>query len=304
MKPDVKNIESSVKGRLQNKAKETNRPYAEVLQYYGMERFLYRFSQSDDAGQFILKGALMFTVWNIPERRTTVDIDFLARFDNQVKNIESVIRDVCQMKVPADGLVFDAKTVKGQRIKEDADYAGVRVKFFGFLEKSKIPMQIDFGFGDVITPQPSTIDYPTILNFPAPHLQGYTFESVVAEKFEAMIKLGLLNSRMKDFYDIWLMSRQMNFEGVKLAAAIKATFDHRKTLLPIQTQLFADEIYDEKSDRSAMWKAFLRMKQIKTAPASLDEVARAIEDFLLEPVKSIMTGKEQGLKWHAPGPWK
>ena len=228
-----------MKGRLQSKAKETNQPYAEVLQYYGMERFLYRFAQSDYAGQFILKGALMFAVWDVPARRTTVDIDFLGRVDNKVENIESVMRDVCKIKVPADGLVFDAKTVKGERIKEGADYEGVRVKFFGFLEKSKIPMQIDVDFGDVITPKPLTIDYPTILSFPPPHLQGYTFESVVAEKFEAMIKLGVLNSRMKDFYDIWLMTRQMNFEGKKLASAIKATFDNRETPLPANSPLFA-----------------------------------------------------------------
>ncbi len=303
MKSGIKNIGASVQGRLQNKAKETNRPYAEVLQYYGMERFLYRFSQSDYAEQFILKGALMFTVWDIPERRTTVDIDFLGRIDNKVENIESLVRDVCKIKVPADGLVFDAKTVKGQRIKENADYEGVRVKFFGFLEKSKIPMQIDVGFGDVITPKPSMIDYPTILNFPAPHLQGYTFESVVAEKFEAMIKLGLLNSRMKDFYDVWLMTRQMNFDGKKLAAAIKATFENRETSLPAKAPLFAEEIYNEKSDRAPMWKAFLRKKQIKNAPESFAEVARSLEAFLSESVKAIATGKESAKTWHAPGPW-
>ena len=304
MKSDIKNIEASVKSRLQNKAKETNRPYAEVLQYYGMERFLYRFSQSDYAGQFILKGALMFTVWDIPARRTTVDIDFLGRIDNKVENIESVVRNICKIKVPDDGLVFDTKTVKGERIKEDADYEGVRVKFFGFLEKSKIPMQIDVGFGDVITPKPSTIDYPTILNFPAPHLQGYTFESVVAEKFEAMIKLGILNSRMKDFYDIWLMARQMNFEGKKLATAIKATFENRETQLPTNAPLFAEEIYNEKSGSAAMWKAFLRKKQIQIAPDSLEEVAGSIEAFLLEPVKAIATGKEFFKSWRVPGLWK
>ena len=114
----------------------------------------------------------MFTVWDVPQRRTTVDIDFLARFDNQIEKIEQVIRDVCAVKTPADGLIFDAKTVKGKRIKEDADYEGVRVKFLGFLEKSKIPMQIDIGFGDVITPKPSEVDYPTLLDFPAQHLKG------------------------------------------------------------------------------------------------------------------------------------
>ena len=126
----------------------------------------------------------------------------------------------------------------------------------------------------------------------------------MAEKFEAMVKLGLLNSRMKDFYDIWLMTQQMNFDGKKLAAAIKATFENRETPLPAKAPLFAKEIYDEKSGSAAMWKAFLRKKQIKTAPDSLAEVARSIEAFLSESVKAVTIGKESAKTWHAPGPWQ
>ena len=129
MKKDIINVQASVRAQLQNKAKKTNRPFAEVLQYYGMERFLYRFSKSQYARQFILKGALMFTAWNISQRRTTLDIDFLARFDNQISSIEKVIRDICKIKIVSDGLFYDAETVRGQRIKEDADYEGVRIKF-------------------------------------------------------------------------------------------------------------------------------------------------------------------------------
>lgn len=291
MKPPVKNVEASVRGRLQDRARKTNRPFAEILQYYGMERFLYRFAQSKYAKSFILKGALMFTVWNVPQRRTTVDIDFLARFDNQIKKIEEVMREVCNTKTPADGLIFDAKAVKGERIKEDAEYEGVRAKFLGFLEKSKIPMQIDIGFGDVITPKPSKVEYPTILDFPAPHLHGYNFETVMAEKFETMIKLGSLNSRMKDFYDIWLMTRQFTFDGNNLAAAIKATFKHRKTELPSGKPIFPVEMYDEKSVQATMWKAFLKKGQLKNAPDTLNAVAKAIEEFLSKPI-TIITSKE------------
>ncbi len=159
MKDEIKNIEASVRGRLQNKARETNRPFSEVLQYYAMERFLYRFSQSDFSDKFILKGALMFTVWDVPERRTTMDIDFMARYDNKVASIEEVVKKVCAVKVTPDGLIFDSNTAMGRKIKEDADYEGVRVKFTGFLERSRIAMQIDFGFGDVIYPKPkSTLD--------------------------------------------------------------------------------------------------------------------------------------------------
>ena len=258
MKKDIKNMQASIRALLQNKAKETRRPFSEILQYYGMERFLYRFSRSKYADKFILKGALMFTVWHVSERRTTLDIDFSAHYDNQTSSIEKVIKDVCNFAVVPDGLIFDTATIRGRKIKEDADYEGVRVKFLGFLERSRITMQIDVGFGDVIYPKPKTIDYPVILDFPKPHLKGYTAESVVSEKFEAMVKLGLLNSRMKDFYDIRLMMRQFDFNGSELAEALKRTFRHRKTYLPEHRPLFAEEIYDEKSDRQILWKAFLK----------------------------------------------
>ena len=172
MKKEIKNIEASIKAQLKNKAKKVNRPFAEILQYYGMERFLYRLSQSKYADKFILKGALLFTVWDIPERRTTLDIDFLARFDNEVTAIETVIKDVCNVEVNPDGLKFDPKTVEGRIIKEDADYEGVRIKFIGFLDRAHIPMQIDFGFGDIVYPKTKIIDYPVILDLPRPQLKG------------------------------------------------------------------------------------------------------------------------------------
>lgn len=304
MKKDIKNIEASIRARLQNKAKETNRPFSEILQYYGMERFLYRFSRSKYSDKFILKGALMFTVWQVPERRTTLDIDFLARYDNKVADIEMVMKDVCNMPVEPDGLMFDSKTVKGRKIKEDADYEGVRVKFMGFLERSRIPMQIDVGFGDIIYPKPKIIDYPIILDFPKPHLKGYPAESVVSEKFEAMVKLGLLNSRMKDFYDIWLMMRQFDFNGSNLSEALKRTFEHRKTLFPQSKPLFAEEIYDEKSDRQTLWKAFLKKGDIRHVPEKLAITAKDIEEFLIRPLNAINKGQGFEEEWKAPGPWK
>lgn len=304
MKKVVTNIQASIRDRLRNKAKETNRPFAEVLQYYGMERFLYRFGRSKYADKFVLKGALLFTVWQIPERRTTLDIDFLARYDNQVASIEAVIRHVCDVSVEPDGLIFDAKTIQGRKIKEDADYEGVRVKFMGFLERSHIPMQIDMGFGDIVYPKTKVIDYPVILDFPKPQLKGYPPESVISEKFEAMIKLGLLNSRMKDFYDIWLMIRQFNFNGSDLAEALKRTFEHRKTNIPAGKPLFVEEIYDEKSDRQTLWKAFLRKGNIKHAPEKLTITAKEIENFLIKPLDAINKAQEFVGEWKAPGQWK
>ncbi len=304
MKSDAVNMPASVRARLQNIAKETSRPFAEILQYYGMERLLYRFSKSPYAAGFILKGALMFTAWDIPQRRTTLDIDFSARFDNQINSIEKVIKDICKIAVISDGLVFDSKTVRGQRIKEDADYEGVRVKFVGFLERSRIPMQIDIGFGDIIHPKPKIIDYPVILDLPKPHLKGYPPESVVSEKFEAMMKLGLLNSRMKDFYDIWLLMRKFDFSGTILTEALKKTFNNRKTELPQRRPLFAQEIYDNKSDRQTLWMAFLRKNDIKNAPDKLSAIAKTIEKFLIKPLGAIKKGKGFNETWKAAGKWE
>lgn len=304
MKKDIKNIPASIRAQLQNKAKESNRPFSEILQYYGMERFLYRFSRSQYTDKFTLKGALMFNVWQVPERRTTLDIDFLARFDNQITSIEKVIKDVCNVSVVSDGLNFDPETIKGQRVKEDADYEGVRIKFLGYLERSRIPMQIDVGFGDIIYPKSEVINYPAILNLPKPHLKGYPAESMISEKFEAMIKLGLLNSRMKDFYDIWIIMCQFNFNGSKLAEALKRTFEHRKTSLPQGKPLFAEEIYDERSDRQTLWKAFLKKGDIKYTPEKLSIIAREIEDFLIEPLDAVNKKYEFNGKWEAHGQWK
>jgi hypothetical protein len=304
MKKDIINLQASVRSRLQTKAKETNRPFAEILQYYGMERFLFRLGKSAYSRHFILKGALMFTAWNIPQRRTTLDIDLLARFDNQISSIEQVIKDVCKITVVSDGLVFDPETVRGQRIKEDADYEGVRVKFVGFLERSRIPMQIDIGFGDIVYPRPRIFDYPVILDLPKPHLKGYPLESVVSEKFEAMVKLGLLNSRMKDFYDIWLMMLQFDFDGLNLTEALKRTFEHRKMELPQKRPLFAEEIYDGQSDRQTLWTAFLRKSDIKHASDKLSATAKAIEGFLIKPLDAIHKGMEFKKIWKASRTWE
>ena len=303
MKKNIKNLQASVRDRLLNIAQETNRPFSEILQYYGIERFLYRFGCSKYADKFVLKGALMFTVWQVSERRTTLDIDFLANYNNQVATIEKVIKQICKVPVTPDGLTFDAETVKGQKIKEEMEYEGVRVKFIGLLGRSRIPMQIDVGFGDVVYPRPKIIDYPVILDFPKPHLKGYSPESIVSEKFEAMVKLGLLNSRMKDFYDIWLMMRQFNFNGLHLVEALKRTFKRRKTTLPEDRPFFAEEIYDEKSDRQTLWRAFLRKRDIKIAPERLSDTARKIEEFLMEPLDAIKSNYEFHKVWKKSGVW-
>lgn len=280
MKRGIKNLPASIRAKLQNIAEEEGRPFLEVLQYYAMERFLYRLNRSQHADNFVLKGALMMIAWQIPERRTTLDIDLSAQADNSLDSIEEIIRDICSTAVTPDAVVFDPKTVKGERIKEDADYEGVRIKFKGHLDTAHISMQIDIAFGDVIYPKPELINYPSILDFPAPNLKGYPPESIISEKLEAAIALGAINSRMKDFYDIWLIMRRFKIDTIKLTEAIKKTFEHRNTSLPTKRPLFAEEIYDEASDRQTLWRAFIEKGEIKHVPESLSAVALEIEDYL------------------------
>jgi len=224
-----KNIAASVRQRLLDKARETGRTFSELLQYFAMERFLYRLSKSPYANNFVLKGALMLTVWEAPLTRPTLDIDLLGRIDNSIETIVDVTREICRQEVEADGLAFDIATIETERIAEDADYEGIRVRFRGSLGTARVVMQLDIGFGDVVIPSPKPMNYPTLLDLPAPHLRGYSRESTIAEKFEAMVKLGTLNSRMKDFFDLWLMSCQFDFDGATLAEAISKTFSTRRT---------------------------------------------------------------------------
>jgi predicted nucleotidyltransferase component of viral defense system len=208
-----------------------NRPFQELLQYFAMERFLYRLAKSPHADRFILKGALLLTAWRAPVSRPTMDIDLAGRTDNRPDHIKAIMSAVCATIVDPDGIEFSRNSIEVSRIKEDADYEGVRVQFDATLAKARIPMQLDIGFGDVITPGPTEIEYPTLLNFPAPVLRAYPRETVVAEKLEALTALGLLNSRMKDFYDLALLSRMYEFEGQRLSETVSATFRHRGTAI-------------------------------------------------------------------------
>jgi predicted nucleotidyltransferase component of viral defense system len=177
-----------------------------VLQYYVIERFLYRLSQSRYRHKFLLKGALIFLAWGMTQYRPTRDIDLLGYTSNDIGKLVGIIQEICSLPVPEDGLIFEPQSVQGERITEDADYEGVRVRFQAHVGSSRLHLQIDVGFADVVSPEPQSLNYPTLLSMPAPELRGYPPESVVAEKLQAMVFLGTINSRMKDFYDLWMLA--------------------------------------------------------------------------------------------------
>lgn len=301
MKKPLKDVAASVRQKLYNRAKETNRPFNELLQYYAMERFLYRLSKSEHRDKFVLKGALMFIVWKAPRARATMDIDFLGRVKNSIDKLVAVVRDVCQVPVEPDGVFFHPQSVRGERIKENADYEGGRLLFKGNLGQAKVSMQIDVAFGDKVTPAPAMVDYPVILDLPVPHLKGYPPETVVAEKFEAMVKLGAVNSRMKDFYDLWLLAEQFSFDGEALAKALKGTFANRKTEMTMEPVALTPKFAAEKK---AQWAAFLRKTGLKHAPNDIGDAIRSIRELVLPVVDASMAGRPFRLRRQALGPWR
>jgi hypothetical protein len=299
----LKDLAASVRQRLQNIARKANRPFQEVLEYFAMERFLYRLGCSQHAGRFVLKGALMFRVWNAPASRPTRDIDLLGKMDNRVDAVVPVVREVCGQAVEPDGLVFHADTVTGMSIREDAEYSGVRATFLATLQNARVAMQVDVGFGDVVTPAPIATDYPTLLDFPAPWLMGYSQDTAVAEKFEAMVKLGLLNSRLKDFYDIWLLCRQFEFDGPTLTLAVTKTFAQRRTAIVLEpvalTPAFATD-----SGKQAQWQAFLHKSKLDNVPVRLQAVVDLLNQFLLPVARASSGGSVFDQLWQPSGPWK
>jgi predicted nucleotidyltransferase component of viral defense system len=293
--PVIKNSAISIRSRLLNKAREGGRPFNEVLQYYANERLLYRLSQSRYAKKFVLKGALLFHVWDLPTLRPTRDIDLLGFTANKENVLVDIFKRVCIQEVPQDGLVFDPDSVKAERIKEDAEYEGVRLRFTGSLGKARLHIQIDVGFSDVVFPRPTVRRYRTILNMPSPELRVYPPETVVAEKLQAMIYLGSINSRMKDFYDLWIISRKFEFKGKDLQAAIRGTFSTRDTRIPIDEPVAFSKMFIR--EKKTQWNAFLKTNLIQSAPTSFDSLVNDLKPFLLPVLHSCLLDQEFNKNW-------
>lgn len=298
----VTNVAASVRQRLFDNAKRTGRPFQEVLQYFAMERFLYRLSQSPHVERFVLKGALMFAAWRAPASRPTKDIDFLARVENTPDRILPLLREICLLPVEPDGIQFDPDTMHAEVIKEDADYEGLRVTFTAKLTNARVRIQLDFGFGDALASPAELTEYPVILDLPPPRLYGYSRETAIAEKFEAMVKLGPINSRMKDFFDIWLLSRQFEFDAPALATAIAKTFERRQTALDLPPYAFTPGFAADPL-KQTQWQAFLEKSRLAAAPRELTEIIDAISGFLLPPAISARDGTQLSSRWLPPGPW-
>jgi hypothetical protein len=303
-------VAASVHQRLLNRAHATGRPFNELLQYFVLERFLYRLGSSPHSRDFVLKGALMFDVWKGPLSRPTRDVDLLGHAENSVENVAAIMLAVCREPVADDdGLRFQTEDIQAERITEAAEYHGVRVRVAAKLGSARIPVQIDVGFGDPVVPGATLVRLSTILDYPPPELQGYSRESAIAEKYQAMVYLGEINSRMKDFYDIWLLAMHGAYDGLILAAAIRATFEHRQTALQ-KTPAALSSAFAGHSDKQAQWRAFLRRlgaggdrHPAVNEPLALAEAVAVIAAFLSPVTSALIEGLCFEQHWLPGGPW-
>lgn len=250
-----KNLGESIRQRLKNLSEDRERPFDEILRYYAMERFLYRLSISSYSEKFFLKGGLMLKVWNSRDHRATMDIDLLARTSNQIENLQNIITEVASIQDDGDAISFDTQKLILRQTQTGGDYQGVSASFFAQLYTTRMPVLIDIGFNDVIVPKPQRIHYPTLLEMATPVLMGYTLETVIAEKFESIVKLALVNTRMKDFYDLWTIFRMEGLDVSKIKLAIQEVFANRGSELKYPAA-FTPTFYDA-PETLLRWKNFL-----------------------------------------------
>jgi hypothetical protein len=292
------NLAASVRQRLLNVAKARREDFQRVLTRYGVERLLYRLGHTSHGDRFVLKGAMLFVVWDGVPHRPTRDVDLLGYGDSTPQAVADAFRAACAADVEPDGLAFDPGAVLAEPIRDRHEYGGIRVTLVATLGTARIPLQVDVGFGDAVTPAAEWATFPALLpDLPAPRVRTYPAETVVAEKFQAMVALGIANTRLKDFYDLWLLAGTRPFDGALLAAAIAATFARRGTALPGARPLALSDAFARDRDKQAQWRAFLSRTGVADAPADLADVAERLAGFVLPPAAAARDRAPLRARW-------
>jgi hypothetical protein len=271
------------------------------LQQYAIERFLHRISKSTHAQTVILKGALLLKTIAIPHSRPTLDIDMLRQGRADQESLIALVKDCATLSVEPDGITFLADNVAAEEITKDPEYKGTRILLDARMNNVRLRIQIDFGVGDIIVPSPRLIEYPVLLGGDTIRLLAYPVETAIAEKLQAMVALGGTNSRMKDFYDVWICSKHLDFDGDTLAKAVDATFKNRDTPIPNEqfealTPGFADE-------HLIQWNAFVRKSGEKDLINSLDQIVTDIEKFTMPVLRSVALGERFDMQWKSGDSW-
>jgi predicted nucleotidyltransferase component of viral defense system len=298
---DLKNLPASIQARLKNRARDTGEEFQTLLTRFALERLLFRLSVSKHQDTFVLKGAFLFLAWGESIERPTRDLDLLAEGTPDIERLEQIFRELCKLEVESDGVAFVADTVRGRIIREQAPYDGIRINLDARLGNAVLRLQIDVGFGDAVVPAPIEINFPVLLEFPSPRLRGYRPETVVAEKCEAMVALGLANSRLKDYYDLWRLASTYDFEGPILALAIRAAFERRRTTIPDGLPAGLADAYSERW--GAQWLGVTSRLGAEDPP-SLTVTLDLLRKFLLPLFESLATGMELKHTWTPLDGWQ
>jgi hypothetical protein len=303
-KKALTNVASSIRQRLLNLAKAQGEDFQRLLVRFANERLLYRLSTSPHASDFVLKGAMLLFAWTERPTRATQDLDLLGRGEVTAARLRSVFRELCDAEAPPDGLVFLPGTVRVSLIREEQEYGGFRVKLEAKLTEARIALQVDVGIGDAVTPRPAFLDYPGLLELPSARIRAYPREAVVAEKFHAMVEYGLENSRMKDFFDLWLLAREFEFDGERLAQAIAATFKRRRSRLPTGTPVAFTPTFASDATKRSQWTAFLKRSRVQAEVPAFEEVLVKVGAFILPVASATSAGAAFRSTWRAGGPWR
>ena len=298
----IKDMGHSVNARLKSLAGQRRVSFDYLLLRYAYERFLFRLGRSQQSSRFILKGACAFSVWFGPMFRVTRDTDFLCHGNPAPEQLAQCFRDICATEVLNDGVRFDTDSIVTSEIKKDARYRGTRVVFNARIQNARVTLQFDVGFGDCVYPDAVIEEYPRLLDsFPSPCILVYPRCTVVAEKFEAIVSLGMLNSRVKDYFDIWLLSENFDFDYPVLSQAIEGTFMRRGSDLPDGLPIGLTKEYSQDAMKLSQWSAFIRKVSPLRKPASLQECVERMASFR-HPF--LCVGEAAPVKWEAGKRWQ
>ena len=296
------NSAQSVREKLKVIANRRGIEFQRVLSEFAVERLLFRLGASPHASSFVLKGATLFRLWDQEERRATWDLDLLGSGDSEVAAVVKIVKEICSIE-NEDEIVFDLNSLHGEEIRHLDRYGGIRVRMQALLGAARIPVQIDVGFGDVVTPPPNTVAFPVLLGHAPPLILVYPWPTVVAEKLEAAVSLGLTNSRMKDFYDLWVIGESQTFSLKELVQAVRATFQRRKSPIPIKLPVVFAADFLAEAGREVQWRAFLSRSRLGGAP-DVVELAASLQAFLIPIIEGATAAQLVPMIWSPGGPWR
>ena len=300
----LRNVGASVRERLRRWSRETGEDFQFLLRRYTAERFLYRLGESPHRERYVLKGAMLLALWGEAVYRPTRDIDFTGYGSSAADDVRSTIRDICEIPVANDGVVFNTGEIAVEPIHERGEYDSLRARFEATLASARIPMRIDIGFGNAVQPPPTDAHYSALLDAPPPRIRVYPREAVVAEKLHAMVVLGERNSRYKDFYDLHALAQHFSFRGTHLARAVGATFERRHTTISQTLPVALTPRFYANTVRIEQWRGYLDRNELPGAPSDFSIVGERLRTFLGEPWDAMAQGSGFTGSWTEGGPWQ